>query len=167
MLRDCGPLAARHDNAQPCCCDANVNHKNDAASVCLFVRHANHAQHAAAAHTFVSQKLRFEFGEVYTVSVSSFFGCEAPSSNADQLWGDVSVTFSCDPANKVGVGYMVYVACLAAAAAAAPPSPPRSRIHPCLAVCLPARCAADVAGAVSGNDTRHPGAAAAGGTWPR
>lgn len=47
------------------------------------------------------QKLRFEFGDVYTVSVSSFFGCEAASNTAQTLWGDVSIAFTCDPANKV------------------------------------------------------------------
>jgi hypothetical protein len=47
------------------------------------------------------QKLRFEFGDVYTVSVASFFGCEAPSSTGPKLWGDVSIAFTCDPANKV------------------------------------------------------------------
>jgi hypothetical protein len=47
------------------------------------------------------QKLRFEFGDVYTVSVASFFGCEAPSSTGQQLWGDVSIAFTCDPPNKV------------------------------------------------------------------
>jgi hypothetical protein len=49
------------------------------------------------------QKLRFEFGDVYTVSVASFFGCEAPSSTGPKLWGDVSIAFTCDPANKVSL----------------------------------------------------------------
>eukprot|EP00882_Tetradesmus_deserticola_P013219 GHRQ01014016.1.p1 GENE.GHRQ01014016.1~~GHRQ01014016.1.p1 ORF type:complete len:535 (+),score=251.96 GHRQ01014016.1:49-1653(+) len=50
--------------------------------------------------TRLLQKLRFEFGDVYTVSVASFFGCEAPSSTGPKLWGDVSIAFTCDPANK-------------------------------------------------------------------
>ncbi|WIA12333.1 hypothetical protein OEZ85_012387 [Tetradesmus obliquus] len=50
--------------------------------------------------TRLLQKLRFEFGDVYTVSVASFFGCEAPSSTGAKLWGDVSIAFTCDPANK-------------------------------------------------------------------
>ncbi|WIA32467.1 hypothetical protein OEZ86_003287 [Tetradesmus obliquus] len=50
--------------------------------------------------TRLLQKLRFEFGDVYTVSVASFFGCEAPSSTRAKLWGDVSIAFTCDPANK-------------------------------------------------------------------
>eukprot|EP00877_Chromochloris_zofingiensis_P010305 jgi/Chrzof1/5528/Cz16g06130.t1 len=45
------------------------------------------------------QRLRFEFGDVYTVSVGSFFGMEAPSRKGT-LRGDVSVAFTCDPANK-------------------------------------------------------------------
>jgi hypothetical protein len=52
------------------------------------------------------QKLRFEFGDVYTVSVASFFGCEAPSSTGPKLWGDVSIAFTCDPANKVSIADM-------------------------------------------------------------
>jgi hypothetical protein len=48
------------------------------------------------------QKLRFEMGDLYTVSVGNFFGCDAPSSTAPQLRGDVSIAFTCDPANKVG-----------------------------------------------------------------
>jgi hypothetical protein len=51
------------------------------------------------------QKLRFEFGDVYTVSVASFFGCEAPSSTGAKLWGDVSIAFTCDPANKVSTNH--------------------------------------------------------------
>lgn len=47
------------------------------------------------------QKLRFEMGDLYTVSVGNFFGCDAPSSTAPQLRGDVSIAFTCDPANKV------------------------------------------------------------------
>lgn len=30
--------------------------------------------------TRLLQRLRFQFGEVYTVSVAPFFGCEAPSN---------------------------------------------------------------------------------------
>eukprot|EP00879_Flechtneria_rotunda_P018339 GHRR01019236.1.p1 GENE.GHRR01019236.1~~GHRR01019236.1.p1 ORF type:complete len:223 (+),score=53.86 GHRR01019236.1:40-708(+) len=55
---------------------------------------------ACCAVLLTLQKLRFEFGDVYTVSVSSFFGCEAPSSTGKLLWGDVSIAFTCDPANK-------------------------------------------------------------------
>lgn len=36
--------------------------------------------------------------QVYTVSVSPFFGAEAPSARG-QLHGDVSIAFSCDPDN--------------------------------------------------------------------
>jgi len=43
-------------------------------------------------------------GDLYTVSVGSFFGCDAPSSTAPQLKGDVSIAFTCDPANKVRPG---------------------------------------------------------------
>lgn len=50
--------------------------------------------------TRLLQKLRFEMGDLYTVSVGSFFGCDAPSSTAPQLKGDVSIAFTCDPANK-------------------------------------------------------------------
>lgn len=40
--------------------------------------------------------LRFRFGEIYTVTASSFFGMEAPSREGN-LRGDVAVRFSCDP----------------------------------------------------------------------
>lgn len=43
-------------------------------------------------------------GDLYTVSVGNFFGCDAPSSTAAQLRGDVSIAFTCDPANKVRDG---------------------------------------------------------------
>ncbi|MEW5319769.1 MAG: hypothetical protein WDW38_010898 [Sanguina aurantia] len=49
--------------------------------------------------TRLLQRLRFQFGEVYTVSVAPFFGCEAPSNTGD-LHGSVSISFTCDPANK-------------------------------------------------------------------
>lgn len=72
------------------------------------------------------QKLRFEMGDLYTVSVGNFFGCDAPSSTAPQLRGDVSIAFTCDPANKVGhtvkegggeagrrdIGLLVYESCM-------------------------------------------------------
>jgi hypothetical protein len=41
-------------------------------------------------------------GDLYTVSVGNFFGCDAPSSTAPTLRGDVSIAFTCDPDNKVG-----------------------------------------------------------------
>jgi hypothetical protein len=40
-------------------------------------------------------------GDLYTVSVGNFFGCDAPSSTAPTLRGDVSIAFTCDPDNKV------------------------------------------------------------------
>ena len=43
--------------------------------------------------------LRFKFGNVYTVSVAPFFGCEAPS-HSGPIRGDLSIAFTCDPANK-------------------------------------------------------------------
>jgi predicted Zn-dependent peptidase len=53
----------------------------------------------AVLETRLLQRLRFQFGEIYTVSVSSFFGCEAPSSTGAPR-GDVSIGFTCDPANR-------------------------------------------------------------------
>ncbi|KAL6755922.1 Metalloenzyme, LuxS/M16 peptidase-like protein [Haematococcus lacustris] len=49
--------------------------------------------------TRLLQRMRFQFGEIYTVSVSPFFGCEAPSIKGD-VRGDVSISFTCDPANR-------------------------------------------------------------------
>lgn len=40
--------------------------------------------------------LRFRFGEIYSVSATSFFGMEAPSRDGP-LRGDVAARFSCDP----------------------------------------------------------------------
>ncbi|KAK9855149.1 hypothetical protein WJX84_012364 [Apatococcus fuscideae] len=48
--------------------------------------------------TKLLQLMRFKFGEVYTVSISPFFGAEAPSRKGS-VRGDVSVGFSCDPHN--------------------------------------------------------------------
>lgn len=42
------------------------------------------------------RKLRFQTGEVYTCSVSPFFGCEAPSWPGP-LRGDIAISFSCCP----------------------------------------------------------------------
>ncbi|GLC40306.1 hypothetical protein PLESTM_001046900 [Pleodorina starrii] len=52
-----------------------------------------------ALETRLMQRMRFVGGDVYTVSVSSFFGCVAPSLEGDPR-GDVAIMFSCDPANK-------------------------------------------------------------------
>jgi hypothetical protein len=41
--------------------------------------------------------LRFKYGEVYSVSVSAFFGAEGPA-NKRCLRGDVAIYFTCDPA---------------------------------------------------------------------
>jgi predicted Zn-dependent peptidase len=49
--------------------------------------------------TRLMQRMRFEFGDVYTVQVSSFFGCDAPSNQGD-IRGDVAITFTCDPMNR-------------------------------------------------------------------
>ncbi|KAG2499479.1 hypothetical protein HYH03_002426 [Edaphochlamys debaryana] len=49
--------------------------------------------------TRLLQRLRFVGGDVYTVAVSPFFGCVAPSQDGDPR-GDVAIAFSCDPANK-------------------------------------------------------------------
>ncbi|KAJ9517538.1 hypothetical protein QJQ45_024978 [Haematococcus lacustris] len=49
--------------------------------------------------TRLLQRMRFQFGEIYTVSVSPFFACEAPSYKGD-VRGDVSISFTCDPANR-------------------------------------------------------------------
>ena len=46
--------------------------------------------------------MRFKFGEVYTVSVSPFFGVAAPSTKGT-VSGDVALGFSCDPANSRGL----------------------------------------------------------------
>lgn len=46
--------------------------------------------------------MRFKFGEVYTVSVSPFFGAAAPSTEG-VISGDVALGFSCDPANAKGL----------------------------------------------------------------
>jgi predicted Zn-dependent peptidase len=40
--------------------------------------------------------LRFKYGEVYSVSVSAFFGAEGPG-NKQSLRGDVAIYFTCDP----------------------------------------------------------------------
>mmetsp|Transcript_26988 Transcript_26988/g.69981 ORF Transcript_26988/g.69981 Transcript_26988/m.69981 type:complete len:1010 (+) Transcript_26988:157-3186(+) len=45
------------------------------------------------------QLMRFKFGEVYTVSVSPFFGATAPSRKG-VVSGDIALGFSCDPANS-------------------------------------------------------------------
>jgi predicted Zn-dependent peptidase len=42
------------------------------------------------------KKMRFQFGDVYSVSVSPYYGLEAPSS-PPPLRGDCAVSFSCDP----------------------------------------------------------------------
>ncbi|PNW71276.1 hypothetical protein CHLRE_16g647500v5 [Chlamydomonas reinhardtii] len=52
-----------------------------------------------ALETRLLQKMRFVAGDVYTVAVSPFFGCVAPSLDGDPR-GDIAVMFSCDPANK-------------------------------------------------------------------
>ncbi|GIL48315.1 hypothetical protein Vafri_4598 [Volvox africanus] len=52
-----------------------------------------------ALETRLIQKMRFVRGDVYTVSVSPFFGCVPPSLDGDPQ-GDVAIMFSCDPANK-------------------------------------------------------------------
>ncbi|KAG2437776.1 hypothetical protein HYH02_011151 [Chlamydomonas schloesseri] len=52
-----------------------------------------------ALETRLLQKMRFVAGDVYTVAVSPFFGCVAPSLDGDPA-GDIAVMFSCDPANK-------------------------------------------------------------------
>ncbi|BDA41495.1 probable zinc protease PqqL [Coccomyxa sp. Obi] len=49
--------------------------------------------------TKLMQKLRFEFGEVYTVSVAPSFSAEAPCSAKNYTDGDVAIAFSCDPDN--------------------------------------------------------------------
>lgn len=46
--------------------------------------------------TKLMQLLRFKFGEVYTVSVSAFFGAEAPSHKGN-VRGDMAINFSCAP----------------------------------------------------------------------
>jgi hypothetical protein len=48
--------------------------------------------------TKLMQLLRFKFGEVYTVSVSAFFGAEAPSRQGN-VRGDMAINFSCAPEN--------------------------------------------------------------------
>ena len=45
------------------------------------------------------QRMRFEFGDVYTVQVSSFFGCDAPSNKGD-VKGDIAISFTCCPKNR-------------------------------------------------------------------
>lgn len=60
---------------------------------------ALHASSSATAPPAL-QKLRFELGDLYTVSVQSFFGCEAASSTEPQLRGDVSIAWTCAPENK-------------------------------------------------------------------
>ncbi len=50
----------------------------------------------------LAQLMRFKFGEVYTVSVSPFFGVAAPSAK-DIVSGDIALGFSCDPANSRGL----------------------------------------------------------------
>ncbi|GFR46297.1 hypothetical protein Agub_g7853, partial [Astrephomene gubernaculifera] len=52
-----------------------------------------------AVETRLLQRMRFVAGDVYTVSVSPFFGCVAPSLDGDPQ-GDIAIAFSCDPANK-------------------------------------------------------------------
>ncbi|GIL74679.1 hypothetical protein Vretimale_2315 [Volvox reticuliferus] len=52
-----------------------------------------------ALETRLIQRMRFVRGDVYTVSVSPFFGCVSPSLDGDPQ-GDVAIMFSCDPANK-------------------------------------------------------------------
>jgi predicted Zn-dependent peptidase len=42
------------------------------------------------------KKMRFQFGDVYSVSVSPYYGLEAPST-PPPLRGDCAVSFSCDP----------------------------------------------------------------------
>jgi len=49
--------------------------------------------------TRLMQLMRFKFGEVYTVSVSPFFGATAPSKDG-VVSGDIALGFSCDPANS-------------------------------------------------------------------
>eukprot|EP00798_Chlamydomonas_sp_ICE-L_P000548 gene548-1963_t len=56
--------------------------------------------------TALLQTLRFQFGEIYTVVVSPFFGCNAPSNDGDPS-GDVSIAFTCDPANRSRLKEMV------------------------------------------------------------
>jgi hypothetical protein len=47
------------------------------------------------------RSMRFEMGETYGVSVSTFYGLEAPSSPADKpVRGEMSVTFTCEPAAR-------------------------------------------------------------------
>lgn len=48
--------------------------------------------------TRLLQLLRFKSGDVYTISVTSFFGAEAPSTTGN-VRGDVAVGFSCEPRN--------------------------------------------------------------------
>mmetsp|Transcript_12208 Transcript_12208/g.26250 ORF Transcript_12208/g.26250 Transcript_12208/m.26250 type:complete len:1102 (+) Transcript_12208:74-3379(+) len=55
--------------------------------------------------TRLLQRLRFQYGEIYTVAVSPFFGCEAPSNTGDPR-GDVSISFTCDPRNRTKLAEM-------------------------------------------------------------
>ncbi|GAX81449.1 hypothetical protein CEUSTIGMA_g8878.t1 [Chlamydomonas eustigma] len=50
--------------------------------------------------TRLLQQLRFKYGEIYTVSVNQSFACDAPSNSSGDLLGLVSVSYSCDPANR-------------------------------------------------------------------
>ena len=56
------------------------------------------ASHGLRAHITMQTPQQNSYLQVYTVSVSPFFGVQAPGP-ADTLQGDVGINFSCSPAN--------------------------------------------------------------------